>query len=72
MHTKLLDFIPTESHLMVKDLLAIDNLTIKIKNERKTRHGDYRQLPNGKHQITVNSNLNSYRFFLKYSIEFFF
>ncbi len=62
MHTKLLDFIPTESHLMVKDLLAIDNLTIKIKNERKTRHGDYRQLPNGKHQITVNSNLNSYRF----------
>jgi hypothetical protein len=62
MHTKLLDFIPIESHLMVRDLLAIDNLTIKIKNERKTRHGDYRQLPNGKHQITVNSNLNSYRF----------
>ncbi len=62
MHTKLLDFIPTESHLLVKDLLTIDNLTIKIKKERKTRHGDYRQLPNGKHQITVNSNLNSYRF----------
>lgn len=62
MHAKLLDFIPTESYLMVKDLLAIDNLTIKIKKERKTRHGDYSQLPNGKHQITVNSNLNSYRF----------
>lgn len=62
MHTKLLDFIPTESHLLVKDLLTSDNLTIKIKKERKTRHGDYRQLPNGKHQITVNSNLNSYRF----------
>ncbi len=62
MHTKLLDFIPTESHLLVKDLLTIDNLTIKIKKERKTRHGDYRQLQNGKHQITVNSSLNSYRF----------
>ena len=59
MHKTLLDFIPIESHPMVRDLLAIDNLTIKIKNERKTRHGDYRQLPNGKHQITVNSNLNS-------------
>lgn len=64
MHKKLLDFIPTESHLMVKDLLTIDHLTIKIKNERKTRHGDYRQLPKGKHQITVNSNLNPYRFLI--------
>lgn len=62
MQTELLDFIPTESHLMVMELLTIDKLTIKIKNERRTRHGDYRQLPNGNHQITVNSNLNQYRF----------
>ena len=64
MQTKLLDFIPVEAQLMVKELLTIDHLTIKIKKERKTRHGDYRQLPNGKHQITVNSNLNSYRFLI--------
>jgi hypothetical protein len=35
---------------------------VKVKTERKTRHGDYRKLPNGQHQITVNSNLNSFRF----------
>ncbi|MEE3224370.1 MAG: SprT-like domain-containing protein, partial [Bacteroidota bacterium] len=32
--------------------------------ERVTRHGDYRRLPNGGHQITVNTNLNSYRFLI--------
>jgi len=64
MQKTLIDFIPTDSQQMVTDLLAIDNLTVKIKNERKTRHGDYRQLPNGKHQITVNSNLNPYRFLI--------
>jgi hypothetical protein len=64
MQKTLIDFIPTDSQQMVTDLLAIDNLNVKIKNERKTRHGDYRQLPNGKHQITVNSNLNPYRFLI--------
>jgi hypothetical protein len=42
----------------------MDNLVVKIKSERKTRHGDYRQLPNNRHQITVNSNLNPYRFLI--------
>lgn len=64
MQTKILNYIPSEAQAMVSDLLAVDNLTIKIKNERKTRHGDYRELPNGKHQITVNSNLNTYRFLI--------
>lgn len=48
----------------VLELLNHDHLTVKVKNERKTRHGDYRRLPNGKHEITVNSNLNSYRFLI--------
>lgn len=48
----------------VLNLLEHDNLIVKIKNERKTRHGDYRRLPNGKHQITINSNLNEYRFLI--------
>ena len=33
-------------------------------NERVTRHGDYRKLPNGKHRITINKNLNTYRFLI--------
>ncbi|MEN8887135.1 MAG: SprT-like domain-containing protein [Winogradskyella sp.] len=64
MKTLLLDFVPSPSIHLLVNLLDADNLSVKIKNERKTRHGDYRQLPNGKHQITVNSNLNPYRFLI--------
>ncbi|WP_299364757.1 SprT-like domain-containing protein [Winogradskyella sp.] len=64
MQTQLLDFIPQETQPQVEALLAKDNLIVKVSKERKTKHGDYRQLPYGKHQITVNSNLNSYRFLI--------
>ena len=57
-------YIPKNALPKVMDLLAQDELVIKIKPERKTRHGDYKPLPNGKHQITVNSNLNPYRFLM--------
>ena len=36
---------------------------LKIVNERKTRHGDYRQMGQV-HQITINANLNKYRFLI--------
>jgi len=62
MQNLLKDYIPQEAVSRVLKLLEHDNLTVKVKNERKTRHGDYRQLPNGKHQITINANLNIYRF----------
>lgn len=55
-------YIPKHAVAQVSTLLAHDNLMVKIKKERKTRHGDYRKLPNGWHQITINSNLNKYRF----------
>ena len=58
------DFIPSAAFDQVTQLLLHDNLVVKIKKERKTRHGDYRRLPNGKHQITINSNLNAYRFLI--------
>ncbi|MDN3666686.1 SprT-like domain-containing protein [Algibacter miyuki] len=58
------DYIPNTALNQVLKLLEHDNLAVKIKNERKTRHGDYRQMPNGKHQITINSNLNVYRFLI--------
>ena len=58
------NFIPQAAFDQVTQLLSHDNLVVKIKQERKTRHGDYRRLPNGKHQITINSNLNTYRFLI--------
>lgn len=45
-------------------LISKNNVHLKIVNERKTRHGDYRRLPNGSQQITVNANLNRYRFLI--------
>ncbi|MBC3847575.1 SprT-like domain-containing protein [Winogradskyella echinorum] len=62
--SKLLDYIPNEAIPQIEMLLTTDNLVVKIKNERKTKHGDYRQLPSGNHQITINSNLNPYRFLI--------
>jgi len=64
MHKQILDYIPKKAQSQIEALLTQDNLVIKVKNERKTKHGDYRQLPNGEHQITVNSNLNIYRFLI--------
>ena len=64
MQNVLYQYIPEPAVLRVLELLAHDNLTVKVKSERKTRHGDYKRLPNGKHQITINSNLNSYRFLI--------
>jgi len=64
MQNKLQEYIPQQSMNLVLKLLEHDNLVVKIKNERKTRHGDYMRLPNEKHQITVNSNLNQYRFLM--------
>lgn len=64
MQNELDKYIPVKASPLIKDLLVHDKLTIKVKNERKTRHGDYRKLPNGGHQITINSNLNPYRFLI--------
>lgn len=64
MHNTLQEYIPYQAIPEVIELLNHDNLVVKIKNERKTRHGDYRKLPNNKHQITINSNLNQYRFLI--------
>lgn len=64
MQTQIQEYIPQAALERVLKLLEHDNLVVKIKKERKTRHGDYMRLPNGKHQITVNSNLNEYRFLI--------
>ncbi len=64
MQSILQNHIPEQAIPHVLQLLEHDHLTVLVKKERKTRHGDYRKLPNGKHQITVNGNLNSYRFLI--------
>lgn len=48
----------------VFELIVANQVHLKIVNERQTRHGDYRKAVNGKHEITVNANLNKYRFLI--------
>jgi len=57
-------YIPDVSVGAVFQLIKENNVHLKIVNERVTRHGDYRKMPTGQHQITVNSSLNSYRFLI--------
>ena len=57
-------YIPQASVASVFQLITTHNVYLKIVNERLTRHGDYRKMPNGQHQITINSNLNTYRFLI--------
>lgn len=64
MQKTLQNYIPEEAIPQVLQFLQHDNLSVLVKKERKTRHGDYKRLPNGKHQITINANLNCYRFLI--------
>ncbi|MFT4697365.1 MAG: SprT protein [Flavobacteriaceae bacterium] len=60
----LYNYLPQAAVLLVFDLIKSNQVYLKIVNERVTRHGDYRKLPDGQHQITINSNLNAYRFLI--------
>ena len=61
---KLGDHVPLESLSLLNQLIDRNEIDLKMVNERVTRHGDYRKLLNGNHQITINRNLNKYRFLI--------
>lgn len=57
-------YIPLASVGLVLDLLKKYPCHLKIVNNRKTKHGDFRKLKSGQYQITINNDLNKYRFLL--------
>ncbi|WP_298952879.1 SprT-like domain-containing protein [uncultured Nonlabens sp.] len=57
-------YLPKLATAPLTALLQQNQVHLKIVNERKTRHGDYRKNPDGSHAITINSNLNKYRFLI--------
>jgi len=57
-------YLPSHSVSSVFKMIEEHRVHLKIVNERVTRHGDYRKMPSGAHQITVNSNLNKFRFLI--------
>ena len=64
MRNQILNYIPEASTNYLIETLNKENIQILVKKERKTKHGDFRVLKNGKCQITINSNLNPYRFLI--------
>lgn len=58
------EYIPQAAVPLVEDLMQEHRINLKIVNERQTKHGDFRRLPNGRFQITVNNSLNKYQFLL--------
>ena len=57
-------FVPLKAIPFLEFLINEHNFTLKIVNQRATKHGDFRSLSNGKFQITVNNNLNKHQFLL--------
>lgn len=57
-------YLPSHSVNPVFKMIEEHRVHLKIVNERVTRHGDYRRMPSGVNQITVNSNLNKFRFLI--------
>jgi hypothetical protein len=57
-------YLPEHAVKPVFELIVANQVHLKIVNERVTRHGDYRKGLTGKHEITVNANLNKYRFLI--------
>lgn len=64
MKQALAPYIPEFTLDAVFELIKSNHVHLKIVNQRLTRHGDYRRLHNGSHQITVNASNNKYRFFI--------
>lgn len=64
MESVLTSYLPERAVAPCMALIKENGVHLKIVNERVTRHGDYRRLANGQHQITVNATLNKYRFLI--------
>lgn len=61
---QLQNFIPSNAFKDLKDLLYQYNFKLKVVKERKRKRGDFRVLPNGGYQITINNNLSKEQFLI--------
>ncbi len=70
MEKVLAKYLPERAVQPCVDLIKKHKVQLHIVGERRTRHGDYRKLPSGQVKITVNNNLNKYRFLITLIHEF--
>ena len=57
-------YIPLEAQSRVLNLMLKYPFELKIKNQRKTKHGDFRVGSNNLFLISINKDLNQYRFLI--------
>ena len=57
-------YIPASAQNQLEAILLQHPIEIKVVNARKSKHGDFRKLPTGKVQITLNVQENPYRFLI--------
>ncbi|MGB1971845.1 MAG: SprT-like domain-containing protein [Flavobacteriaceae bacterium] len=62
-------FLPLSAIEKVAHLLARYPIEVRVVKKRKTKHGDFRQLPTGAVQITLNAQPNPYRFLITFLHE---
>ena len=58
------NFVPTASIPLLSKYLTDWEVNLVVTRKRITKHGDFRVLPKGMHQITVNEMPNPYRFLI--------
>ncbi len=58
------NFVPTASLPILSKYLTDWEVNLVVTRKRNTKHGDFKALPKGKHQITVNEMPNPYRFLI--------
>ena len=64
MNATLHKYLPERAVNPCFELIKMYGVNLKVVNQRVTRHGDYRKLANGGHQITINATENRYRFLI--------
>ena len=61
---QIFDKIPKSSIEYVRCLISSENIIFKLKKSRRTKHGDFSIKKNGLVIITINEDLNTYRFLI--------
>ena len=62
--TDIKNYVPHASFPQLSEYLSQWKVNLIITRKRYTKHGDFRALPKGGHQITVNEMSNPYRFLI--------
>lgn len=63
-HLTIESYIPAAANKKLQTLLAEHPIEVKVVKKRKSKHGDFRWMPSGTVQITINEQANPYRFLI--------